>query len=105
MTENEIVQEVESLIRSTPPQSWKEFLQHFNGENYRGVYRAFGRLRPKLGHVVQPLHYPYAFSQSGDFIGETTPAPLTLSDRLHPAPCLLNASKVVGISGVTRIRL
>ena len=48
MTEDEIAKEMESLIRSAP-RSWKELLQHFRGQNYRDVYRAFGRLRPKLG--------------------------------------------------------
>jgi 2,5-furandicarboxylate decarboxylase 1 len=84
MTEDQIAKQMESLIRSAP-QSWKELLQHFKGQNYREVYRAFGRLRPKLGRVVQPPYYPYAFSESGDFIGETTPAPPTSTDRLHHA--------------------
>jgi 2,5-furandicarboxylate decarboxylase 1 len=84
MTENQIVQEMETLIRSAP-RSWKELLQRFTGQNYRNIYRAFGRLRPKLGRVVQPPFYPYAFSESGDFIGETTPAPPTSTDRLHHA--------------------
>ena len=84
MTEDQIALEMESLIRSAP-RSWKELLQHFSGQNYRNIYRAFGRLRPKLGRVVQPPFYPYAFSESGDFIGETTPAPPTSTDRLHHA--------------------
>jgi 4-hydroxy-3-polyprenylbenzoate decarboxylase len=82
MTEDEIAKEMESLIRSAP-QSWKELLQHFHGQHYRNVYRAFGRLRPKLGRVVQPPYFPYAFSESGDFIGETPPSRPTRIDRLH----------------------
>jgi 4-hydroxy-3-polyprenylbenzoate decarboxylase len=84
MSEDKIAQEMESLLHSAP-RSWKELLQHFNGQDYRDVYRAFGRLRPKLGRVMQPPYYPYAFSSSGDFIGETTPAQPTRSDRLHHA--------------------
>jgi 4-hydroxy-3-polyprenylbenzoate decarboxylase len=57
MTEDQITQEMESLIRSAT-RSWKELLQHFSGQNYRNVYRAFGRLRPKLGRVVQAPFYP-----------------------------------------------
>jgi hypothetical protein len=30
---------MESLIRGVP-RSWKELLQHFNGQNYQDVYRA-----------------------------------------------------------------
>jgi len=84
MTEDAIAQEMESLIRSAP-RSWKELLQHFQGQNYRDVYRAFGRLRPKLGRVVRPPYFPYAFSESGDFIGEMTKSPPTRVDPLHHA--------------------
>jgi hypothetical protein len=45
MREDEITKEMESPIRSAP-QSWKDLLQHFRGQHYRDVYRAFGRLRP-----------------------------------------------------------
>ena len=38
-----------------------------------------------LGRVVQPPYYPYAFSESGDFIAETIPARPTRGDRLHHA--------------------
>ena len=61
------------------PRSWKEILQHFKGQNYRDVYRAFGRLRSCLGRVVQPPFFPYAFSNTGDFIGD---APATSLIRL-----------------------
>ena len=82
MTEDEIALEMESLIRSAP-HSWKELLQHFNGQNYRDVYRAFGRLRSRLGRVVQPPFFPYAFSDTRDFIGDAPTAPPTSIDRLH----------------------
>jgi 4-hydroxy-3-polyprenylbenzoate decarboxylase len=49
----------------------------------RYVYRAFGRLRSRLGRVVQPPFFPYAFSDTGDFIGDAPAAPLTSIDRLH----------------------
>jgi 4-hydroxy-3-polyprenylbenzoate decarboxylase len=82
MTEDAIAKEMESLIRSAP-RSWKEILQHFKGQNYRDVYRAFGRLRSRLGRVVQPPFFPYAFSDTGDFIGDAPAAPPTSIDRLH----------------------
>ena len=82
MTEDAIAKEMESLIRSAP-RSWKEILQHFKGQNYRDVYRAFGRLRSRLGRVVQPPFFPYGFSDTGDFIGATPTAPPTSIDRLH----------------------
>lgn len=84
MSEDEVAKEMESLIRSAP-RSWKDLLQHFHGQHYRDVYRAFGRLRPRLGRVVTPPYFPYAFSNSGDFIGEISAAPPNRTDRLHHA--------------------
>ena len=85
MTEDEIAKEMESLIRSAP-QSWKDLLQHFRGQNYRDVYRAFGRLRPKLGpRSAATVSFPTRSASSGDFVGETPPAPPTRIDRLHHA--------------------
>jgi 4-hydroxy-3-polyprenylbenzoate decarboxylase len=82
LTEDQIAKEMESLIRNSP-RSWKELLQHFKGQNYRDVYRAFGRLRSRLGRVVQPPFFPYAFSDTRDFIGDAPTAPPTSIDRLH----------------------
>ena len=82
MAEDAIAREMESLIRSAP-RSWKEILQNFAGQNYRDVYRAFGLLRSRLGRVVQPPFFPYAFSDTGDFIGDASAAPPTSIDRLH----------------------
>jgi 4-hydroxy-3-polyprenylbenzoate decarboxylase len=82
MTEDAIAKEMESLIRSAP-RSWKEILQHFKGQHYRDVYRAFGRLRSRLGRVVQPPFFPYAFSDTGDFLEDAPTAPATSIDRLH----------------------
>jgi 2,5-furandicarboxylate decarboxylase 1 len=82
MTEDAIAKDMEAFIRSTP-RSWKEILQRFKGQNYRDVYRAFGRLRPRLGRVVQPPFFPYAFSGTGDFIGDAPAAPPSGLDRLH----------------------
>ena len=80
MTEDAIAKEMESLIRSAP-RSWKEILQHFRGQNYRDVYRAFGQLRCRLGRVVRPPFFPYAFSDTGDFIDSSSAAPPTNVDR------------------------
>jgi hypothetical protein len=73
MTEDEIAKEMESLTRIAP-RSWKDLLQQFHGQHYRDVYCAFGQLRPRLGRIVKPPYFPYAFSNSGDFIGEISPA-------------------------------
>jgi hypothetical protein len=45
--------------------------------------RAFGQLRSRLGRVVQPPFFPYAFSDTGDFIGDAPTTPPTDIDRLH----------------------
>ena len=82
---------MESLIRSAP-RSWKELLQHFNGQNYRDVYRAFGRLRPKLGRLVQPPYYPYAFSEFGGLYRRDDPG--AADSQGSPAPSLLNTVAV-----------
>ncbi len=84
MTEDEITQQMEALIKEQP-RSWKEILQHFNGQHYRDVYRVFGNLRPRLGRVLEAPYFPYTFSTDGDFVGETTPEPPTKADHRHHA--------------------
>lgn len=50
------------------PRTWYEIEQHFAGQPYRGLYRAFGQLRPKLGRREDlGPGYPYTFSDT-DFI-------------------------------------
>jgi hypothetical protein len=49
--------------------------RHYDPENVFSSAIPLGRLRSKLGHMMQPPYFPYAFSESGDFIGETHPEP------------------------------
>ena len=54
------------------PRTWKEVLEHFAGQSYPGLYRAFGELRPKLGCMAdQPPFYPYTFADSDFVYGRT----------------------------------
>ena len=101
MTEDEIAQEMESFIRSAP-RSWKELLQHFNGQNYRDVIVHSGG-RPKLGRTVQPPYFPYAFSEFGGLYWRDDPG--AADSQRSPAPCVLNTAEVVGITSVTGDRL
>src|SRR5271167_2669968 len=56
MTQDEIASEMESFI-AEQPRYWKEILTKFHGQTYSDVYRAFGRLRSKLGRMVQPPYF------------------------------------------------
>ena len=84
LTEEQITQAMEQFI-TDDPRSWKDILEHFRGQDYRKVYRAFGTLRPRLGRVVEPPYFPYTFRGEGDddFIGESEPAPASPTDRMH----------------------
>jgi hypothetical protein len=43
-------------------------IEHFAGQPYPVIYRAFGELRPKLGRMADERpHYPYTFAES-DFV-------------------------------------
>jgi UbiD family decarboxylase len=67
MSEDELAKEMDALIRQQP-RTWKELVEHFAGQPYPAVYRAFGRLRPKLGRMADERpFYPYTFSDS-DFV-------------------------------------
>jgi 4-hydroxy-3-polyprenylbenzoate decarboxylase len=62
LTEDQVTDEMEQLIRAKPS-NWPEILEHFAGQPYQLLYRAFGRLRPKLGRIVDDApRYPYTFS-------------------------------------------
>lgn len=82
MTEEQITAEMTELIKKEP-RSWKELLQHFHGQHYRVVYRAFGNLRPKLGRVMEGPFFPYTFSEQGDFVGEQPADQVTRVDPKH----------------------
>ena len=65
--EADVAKEMEELIREKP-RTWREILEHFAGQPYPVVYRAFGQLRPKLGRRADERpNYPYTFSDT-DFV-------------------------------------
>lgn len=83
MTEEELTDAMRAFIQDSP-RSWKDILEHFIGQNYRVVYRAFGNLRPELGRVMEAPYYPYTFCADGDFVGEAEPAAPSATHHLHP---------------------
>jgi 4-hydroxy-3-polyprenylbenzoate decarboxylase len=68
LPEAEIVAEMRHFIREVP-RTWQEILEHFAGQPYPVVYRAFGQLRPTLGRRANASpNFPYTFSETGDFV-------------------------------------
>jgi 4-hydroxy-3-polyprenylbenzoate decarboxylase len=66
-SEADLVKEMGDFIRQKP-RTWLEILEHFAGQPYPVVYRAFGQLRPKLGRMADDRpNYPYTFSDT-DFV-------------------------------------
>jgi 4-hydroxy-3-polyprenylbenzoate decarboxylase len=62
LTEDEIEDKLRELIQQSP-KSWREIVTYFAGQPYSRVYRAFGRLRPKLGRMAdQHPDYPYTIA-------------------------------------------
>jgi 2,5-furandicarboxylate decarboxylase 1 len=82
MTENDIVGDMESFIAERP-RAWKEIMTRYLGQPYPLVYRAFGRLRPRLGRAGDHPWYRYTFS-AHDFACEAAPEATTNSDPRHP---------------------
>jgi UbiD family decarboxylase len=69
-SEDEIAQEMESLIREKP-RTWHQLVTHFAGQPYPALYKAFGRLRPRLGRMAdQRPDYPYTFADSNFVYGK-----------------------------------
>lgn len=63
-SEADVAKEMEQLIRNKP-RTWHEILEHFAGQPYPIVYRAFGQLRPRLGRLADERPtYPYTFSDT-----------------------------------------
>jgi len=69
MTEDSLVEKMSAFIKQKP-RSWKEILQEYHGQPYAIIYRAFGRLRHKLGRAGDAPWFRYTFSDS-DFAYET----------------------------------
>jgi len=81
MTEDEIAADMEAFIREQP-RAWKDIARYL-AQPYPLVYRAFGRLRPRLGRVDSSPWYPYTFS-SHEFDAVPEPAPQDNFDPRHP---------------------
>jgi UbiD family decarboxylase len=64
LNEAALVEQMTAFI-DQEPRTWYEILQHFAGQPYPAVYRAFGSLRPKLGRRedLAPT-FPYTFSDT-----------------------------------------
>jgi 2,5-furandicarboxylate decarboxylase 1 len=63
-SEADVLKEMTDLIREKP-RTWHEILEHFSGQPYPVVYRAFGQLRPKLGRMADERpSYPYTFADT-----------------------------------------
>jgi 4-hydroxy-3-polyprenylbenzoate decarboxylase len=76
--EADVAKEMEELIREKP-RTWREILEHFAGQPYPIVYRAFGQLRPMLGRMAnQRPDYPYAFANT-DFVYDDVRDPVKTS--------------------------
>ncbi len=81
MTEEELTADMAALIREAP-RTWKEILQHYNGQSYRTVYRAFSNLRHQLGRCDDAPWYRYTFSDT-DFAVDAPERPLSTFDPRH----------------------
>jgi 4-hydroxy-3-polyprenylbenzoate decarboxylase len=67
LPEPEAIKQMEIFIREKP-RTWKEVVEHFAGQPYPVIYRAFGELRPRLGRMADERpFYPYTFAES-DFV-------------------------------------
>ncbi len=79
LSEDDLTAAMADLIREQP-RAWKEILEHFNGQPYRTIYRAFSNLRPRLGRCDDAPWYRYTFSD-GDF---AVAEPETLTHNYDP---------------------
>lgn len=70
LSEETLLGEMSDYIRQAP-RLWKDILDRFAGQPYPIVYRAFGKLRPKLGRMMHMSPFPYTFSDHGDFVEGT----------------------------------
>ena len=82
MTEDEIAADMEAFIQQQP-RPWKEIIARYLAQPYPLVYRAFGRLRPRLGRTNSSPWYPYTFS-AHEFDAVPEPAPQDNYDPKHP---------------------
>jgi 2,5-furandicarboxylate decarboxylase 1 len=71
MSEDELAADMTAFIKEAP-HSWKEILLKYHGQPYPTIYRAFGRLRHKLGRAGDGPWFRYTFSDR-DFAFEPVP--------------------------------
>jgi 4-hydroxy-3-polyprenylbenzoate decarboxylase len=81
MTEDELTADMAALIGAAP-RTWKEILQHYNGQPYKVIYRAFSNLRPRLGRCDDAPWYRYTFSDT-DFAVDAPHPELSNFDPRH----------------------
>lgn len=84
MTESELTQDMTAFIQAAP-RAWKEILEHYSGQPYPVVYRAFGNLRHQLGRTNDAPWYRYTFSDT-PFAFEAKPAEPVKTNHLHMPP-------------------
>ena len=71
MTEDALATDMTSFIQQAP-RAWKEILQKYHGQPYATIYRAFSRLRHKLGRSGDEPWFRYTFCDH-DFAFEPKP--------------------------------
>jgi 2,5-furandicarboxylate decarboxylase 1 len=71
MSEEAMVADMTEFIKAAP-RSWKEILKKYHGQPYAIIYRAFSRLRHKLGRAGDSPWFRYTFSDR-DFAFEPPP--------------------------------
>ncbi len=64
MSEDEIVKDMTEFIKHKP-RAWVDILKKYHGQPYPVIYRAFGRIRHKLGRMADEAPaYPYTFAEN-----------------------------------------
>ena len=81
MAEAALAKDMEAFIQAQP-RSWKEILQHYHGQPYRPIYRAFSSLRHRLGRSPDAPWYRYTFSDQ-DFVSHSPRVKLANFDPRH----------------------
>jgi hypothetical protein len=84
MTEDELTADVAELTGEAP-RTWKEILQHYQGQPYPIIYRAFSNLRPRLGRCDDAPWYRYTFSDTDFAVDAPQPAMSNFGPR--PTGC------------------
>jgi 2,5-furandicarboxylate decarboxylase 1 len=81
LTEEELTSNMLEFITASP-RSWRELLDHYDGQAYPVIYGAFGNIRHKLGRVNDAPWYRYTVS-STPFAYEAHPKAPSNFDPLH----------------------